>query len=43
VPLWKEIRELTNELGAIVEQAEAAKAASGLGTLKARIQQALRR
>jgi hypothetical protein len=38
--LQKEIRDLTNELGAIIEEAEAAKAASDFARLRARIRQA---
>jgi hypothetical protein len=41
--LQKEIRDLTNQLGIIVEEAEGTKAASDFAGLKARIQQAARR
>jgi len=40
--LQKEIGDLTNQLGIIVEEAEAAKAASDFAGLKARIHQAAR-
>jgi hypothetical protein len=41
--LRKELRELTNQLGAIVEEAESAKAAADFARLKPRLQQAARR
>jgi hypothetical protein len=41
--LQKEIRNLTNDLGAIIEEAEAARSASDFTRLKSRIQQAARR
>jgi hypothetical protein len=41
--LQKEVQDLTNELGAIIEEAESVKSADGVARLKPRVQQSARR